>query len=115
MEKKWSNWSGSLKFNPSAIKSPESEEDIIRLIQKATDEKKKIRVVGAGPSSSPLVATDDILLSLKHFIGVENPDLKKCEATVLPGTTIHETGKVLKEAGLAMNKGSRYMLIVAFL
>lgn len=103
MEKNWSNWSGSLKVNPSAIKVPESEEELIQVIQQAADNNQKVRVVGAGHSSSPLVATNNVLLSLKHFQGIEAPDLEKCEATVLAGNTIHNAGKDLHEAGLAMH------------
>ncbi|MDT0690479.1 D-arabinono-1,4-lactone oxidase [Salegentibacter sp. F188] len=102
-EKEWKNWSGSLSFKPGAILTPESEEEIVKLVKKARKENRKIRVVGAGHSSSPLVQTEDILLSLKHFKGVEAPDLEKNRATVLAGMTVKEAGKDLYRYGLAMH------------
>lgn len=97
------NWSGSLEFTPQQVFHPESEDEIVQLIQKATEERKIIRVVGAGHSSTPLVKTNDILLSLKHFKGVEDPDPGKNRATVLAGMTVKEAGKELFRYGLAMH------------
>ncbi|MDT0685676.1 D-arabinono-1,4-lactone oxidase [Autumnicola psychrophila] len=101
--KEWKNWSGSLSFKPEQVITPESEEEIVQLVKKARRENRKLRVVGAGHSSSPLVKTKDILLSLKHFKGVEAPDLEKNRATVLAGMTVKEAGKDLYRYGLAMH------------
>ncbi|MDT0649009.1 D-arabinono-1,4-lactone oxidase [Autumnicola edwardsiae] len=101
--REWKNWSGSLRFTPGKVVTPESEDEIVQLIKKARKDNKKLRVVGAGHSSSPLVKTEDILLSLKNFKGVEAPDLQKNLATVLAGMTIKEAGKDLYRHGLAMH------------
>src|SRR5690606_22945989 len=45
----------------------------------------------------------DILLSLNHFKGVENPDNEKNRATVLAGMTVKEAGKGIYRYGLAMH------------
>lgn len=103
MEATWKNWSGSMAFQPGKIFEPESEEEVCELIRKATQQKKKIRVVGAGHSSSALVSTHDYLLSLKHFRGVESPDLQTAQATVPAGMTVKEAGKDLFRYGLAMH------------
>jgi FAD/FMN-containing dehydrogenase len=97
------NWSGSMIFTPGEICTPESEEQVCELVKKATSEGKKVRVVGAGHSSSPLVRTSDYLLSLKHFRGVEDPDLENYRATVPTGMTVKEAGKDLFRYGLAMH------------
>jgi FAD/FMN-containing dehydrogenase len=101
--KEWKNWSGSLRFTPGKVVTPESEEEVVQLIKAARKDNKKLRVVGAGHSSSPLVKTDDILFSLKNFKGVEAPDLQKNRATVLAGMTVKEAGKDLYRHGLAMH------------
>lgn len=100
---KWNNWSGSLEFIPGEIFEPEAEEEVVALVKMANSENRKIRVVGAGHSSSELVKTDDILVSLKHFQGVENPDNDNHRATVLAGMTVKEAGKELYRYGLAMH------------
>lgn len=99
----WQNWSGSLSFDPAQIFTPESEEEVVALVKRAKKEKRNLRVVGAGHSSSPLVKTDHMLLSLKHFKGVESPDLEKKQASVLAGMTVKEAGKDLHRYGLAMH------------
>ena len=87
-QKIWKNWSGSLSFSPGKVLYPESEEEISAIVKKANRSRRKVRVVGAGHSSTPLVKTDDILLSLKHFKGVEAIDMKKSQAVVLAGMTV---------------------------
>lgn len=99
----WENWSGSLRFVPGQVFYPESEDEVAALVKKAGRQGKKIRVVGAGHSSTPLVKTDDYLLSLKHFNGVEAPDRDQKQATVLGGTVIKEAGKDLWRYGLSMH------------
>ena len=90
-------------FTPGELVEPESEEQVAAVVKKANSEAKKVRVVGAGHSSSPLVRTNDYLLSLKHFRGVRDPDLKKNRATVPAGMTVKEAGKDLFRYGLAMH------------
>lgn len=100
---RFKNWSGSLVFEPDHVATPESENELIDLIKTAAKNNQKVRVVGAGHSSSPLVKTRDVLLSLKHFKGVESPDLKTNQATVLAGMTVKEAGNDLYRYGLAMH------------
>ena len=99
----WKNWSGSMAFQPGEFAIPESEEQITALIKKAGSEGRNVRVAGAGHSSTPLVRTNGLLISLKHFKGVEAPDSRKNRATVLAGMTVKEAGKDLHRYGLAMH------------
>lgn len=97
------NWSGSMVFTPGQVFEPESEEQVCQLVKQAHSENKKIRVAGAGHSSSPLIKTEDYLLSLRHFRGVEDPDPETNRATVPVGMTVKEAGKDLFRYGLAMH------------
>ncbi|MEG9326765.1 D-arabinono-1,4-lactone oxidase [Salinimicrobium catena] len=92
-----------MAFQPGKVFEPESEEEVCDIIRKASRQGKKVRVVGAGHSSSPLVKTEDFLLSLKHFRGVESPDRETAQATVPAGMTVKEAGKDLFRYGLAMH------------
>jgi FAD/FMN-containing dehydrogenase len=104
MEKpRWKNWSGSLSFSPGEIATPESEEEVVDLVKAAAKGGRKVRVVGAGHSSSPLVKTRDVLLSLKHFRGAEDPDEESGRLTILSGMTVKEAGKEAFRYGLAMH------------
>jgi FAD/FMN-containing dehydrogenase len=99
----WSNWSGSLRFEPSEVLTPESERELVRVVEEANERGAKVRVVGAGHSSSPLVRTSDTLVSLAHFEGLESADVDACEATILGGTTVGGAGAELHGAGLALH------------
>jgi FAD/FMN-containing dehydrogenase len=99
----WTNWSGSLNFEPSAIREPSTEEEVAEIVKKAVKENKKVRVVGAGHSSSNLVETEDILISLSNFKGISEVDNQSYRATVAAGMEIHEAGEELNKAGLAMH------------
>lgn len=101
MAETWANWSGSLRFRPRKIETPENEASLADLVRRAADEKRTVRVVGAGHSSSPLVETDDLLVSLKHFQGVVSHNAEACEATIGAGMTVHDAGEALFEIGLA--------------
>lgn len=101
MAQTWANWSGSLRFRPRKIETPENEASLADLVRRAADEKRTVRVVGAGHSSSPLVETDDLLVSLKHFQGVVSHNAEACEATIGAGMTVHDAGEALFEIGLA--------------
>jgi FAD/FMN-containing dehydrogenase len=100
MAKEWSNWSGSLRFTPERIETPENEEALARLVRHAADKGRTVRVVGSGHSSTPLVETDDILISLTHFKGLQSHNGR--EATLGAGSTLHEAGEALLEVGLSM-------------
>ncbi len=63
----WSNWSGSLRFRPNTIAMPGDEAALVALVRRAAEERRTVRAVGAGHSSSPLVETTDVLVSLEKF------------------------------------------------
>lgn len=103
MPEVWSNWSGSLKFTPGELVKPENEKELVSVFQKAHSGQKKMRVAGAGHSSSPLVVTDEVLLSLQQFKSVTNVDKKNSTAWIGTGLTVKEGGSRLLEEGLSFH------------
>jgi FAD/FMN-containing dehydrogenase len=101
--KEWSNWSGSIRFTPSRILKPESEEEIAAVVRGAREQGRTVRVAGAGHSSTELVKTEDTLISLDQFKGVERPDAERNEAWVLAGMKVKEAGMDLYRYGLGMH------------
>lgn len=99
----WTNWSGSLKFTPQQIVYPKSEPEIVNLVKKTVDAKCKIRVAGAGHSSTPLVQTDATLIALDHLQGLVTYNAEKNEATIKAGMRVHDAGEALLKVGLAMH------------
>jgi FAD/FMN-containing dehydrogenase len=98
---KWSNWSGSLRFTPGNIVKPESEKALAALVQRGASERRVMRVVGAGHSSSALVETPDMLISLEKLQGLVAHDAAVNEATIRAGMSLHDAAKTLFEVGLA--------------
>jgi FAD/FMN-containing dehydrogenase len=98
----FTNWSGSLTFTPHSIVSPRSQDELCEVIHKASSSNKKVRVVGAGHSSSPLVETNDILVSLDHFSGLKSFDKENNSAEVGTAMTVHDVNASLQKVGLAL-------------
>ncbi|WP_407951731.1 D-arabinono-1,4-lactone oxidase [Plantactinospora veratri] len=101
--REWRNWSGSLRFTPREYASPEDEDAVRALVERARQTSTTLRPVGSGHSSSPLVRTDDVLVSLAGLPRTvrrhDDPHL----ATVGAGVPLGELGEALYEAGLAMD------------
>ncbi len=97
----WQNWSGSVTSRPSAIRYPATLDEIAALVQECRTANRHLRVVGAGHSFTPLVATDDMLVSLDHYTGLESIDAQNNTATVKAGTRIKALGEMLFQQQLA--------------
>ena len=103
MEKEWKNWSGSIAFTPESKETPKDEEEVRQLVLKALKKGKKIRMVGAGHSSVPLVQTDHILLAQGKLKGVVGHAPSQNRVDILPGTDIKEVGQALIKLNLSMH------------
>lgn len=103
MAEEWTNWSGSVRFEPAEINKPGQEEEVRQLVSQALAQKREIRVVGAGHSSSPLVKTNQILVDLGALKGLVSHQPETGEVKILPATSVQETGQELIKLGLAMH------------
>src|SRR5947209_1247537 len=92
---RWHNWSGSVHARPQRIATPEHIDDLKLLVEQARLSGQHIRVIGSGHSFTPLVQTDDILLSLDRLQGIEAVDIERRTATILGGTKLKYLGEAL--------------------
>lgn len=99
---KWSNWAGNVECVAEHIFYPRTEAEIVEIIQLATKDKKRIRVVGEGHSFSPLIATDYFIISLKYMAGIIHIDKENLLATAWAGTSINKANAELFKSGVAM-------------
>lgn len=97
----WSNWSGSVKGAPRQIVTPSTIDELARLMKEYSRDGRHVRVVGAGHSFTPLVQSDDVLMSLDNIQGIETIDTATGSATVLGGTRLKYLGNALFEHGMA--------------
>jgi hypothetical protein len=75
----WRNWSGSQQSLPAVRSAPASVQELQALIAAASG---TVRPVGAGHSFSPLVPTDDTIVSLSRLSGLISHDPQRLQATL---------------------------------
>ncbi|HET8840100.1 MAG TPA: FAD-binding protein, partial [Ktedonobacteraceae bacterium] len=97
----WHNWSSSVKSKPRELVKPDSLDELARLVAGYAREGRHVRVVGAGHSFTPLVATDDVLISLDNLQGIESLDQASNTVTIRGGSRLHKLGDDLLAKGLA--------------
>lgn len=98
----WKNWSHSVVARPKKIAKPKTLQQLITIVKQCAENNMSIRVVGAGHSFSPLVATSEVLLSLNHLSGIDHVNQEERLVTFWAGTKLKDAGKMLDEHGLAM-------------
>jgi FAD-linked oxidoreductase len=74
---------------------------LVSLVKTAASQSRQIRVVGAGHSFTPLAQTDDILVSLDQWQGIESVDPAQHQVTVRAGSRLAYLGNELLDKGLA--------------
>lgn len=95
----WRNWSNSQLCFPAARKAPANVAELQELIASANG---VVRPVGAGHSFTPLVPTDDTIVSLSRLSGLIEHDNKRLQAKIWAGTRLGDIGKPLEDIGQAM-------------
>lgn len=95
------NWSQNVCFQPREVHSVENETQIVSLIEKARKSKSHLRVLGSGHSFTPLISTQDILLTTEKLQGIISHDVAKKSARVAAGTKLRALGNMLHKCGLA--------------
>ena len=102
MSEPFRNWSGSVSFTPAETVHPADEDEVVARVQLAAEEGTRIRPVGSGHSSTPIMVTDATLMSLEQMTGITTYDTDARRAQVLPGTGLEDLGAALAGHGLAM-------------
>ncbi len=98
----WQNWSGLQQSNPQQILYPKNTDELASMVR----QQQKCRVVGAGHSFSPLVCTDDSLISLDNLTGLVSHNEQLCQSTLNAGTRLHQLGQYLEPMNQALiNQG----------
>lgn len=97
----WSNWSGSVTCRPQLVISPSSIAELASVVERYGADGRHMRVTGAGHSFTPLVRTDDVLISLDRLSGISGTDPEVGSITVLGGTRLKWLGDELLKRGLA--------------
>lgn len=97
--KPWQNWSGNQNCQPSSMQVPTTVEEVAKSIKESEG---KIRFVGTGHSFSPLVPTDDNIVSLGFFTGIKSVNKELNQATIGGGSYLMQIGDPLWADGLGL-------------
>lgn len=95
----WKNWSGNQASQPQFRLVPKNETQVVDAVLST---KNPIRCVGAGHSFSPLVPTNDTLMSLARLRGVDSVVKQTHEANIWAGSRLSTIGPALWKEGMAM-------------
>lgn len=84
------------------IVTPSSEEEIVALVTACANDGRKIRVLGAGKSHPPVIATDHIALSMERFSTITAIDSEKNTVSVGPAMVIDDLCARLWDEGFTV-------------
>ena len=98
----WKNWSGYVESPRTPVLTPDSGAALAAVLADAARGGKPVRMVGAGHSFSPLVASDGVIVSLDKLQGILDVDTATGIGRVHAGTRLYALGAALAERGLAM-------------
>ena len=98
----WKNWSGYVECPRTPVVTPGSGAQLAQVLADATRDGQPVRMVGAGHSFSPLVASEGVIVSLDQLQGVIDVDAATNVARVHAGTRLYALGAALAQRGLAM-------------
>ena len=90
-----------LHLIPELVARPESTDEVVELMRRATADRTAVTCAGAQTSTTGASITDSgILLSLRSLAGVSDVDVKARTMTVGPGALVGDIKRVAAAAGL---------------
>jgi L-gulonolactone oxidase len=98
----WSNWAGNQTCAPAEIRRPTTEHELAALVKEAGAAERRVKVVGAGHSFTPIACTDGVLVDLGAYRRVLAHDAAAGTVTVEAGIPLDELCEQLDRRGLAL-------------
>lgn len=98
----WRNRAGSVRAEPNHYSYPVSFEEIQSEVLRAAEEGQRLRVAGSGRAFSPLCWTDENLMSLVRYEGIERWSSDRSRVWVRSGTRMGALADELAHHGLAL-------------
>ena len=93
---------GAALADPAHIARPVSVEDIQSEVLRCAEDGERLRVAGGGTAANALWRTDENLLTLDHFVGIESADLERGRVWVRAGTKLGALAESLAANNLAL-------------
>lgn len=96
------NWGKTFEYTPNVVYYPDTEEELINILQSCHKEQKKIRPMGSRYSYTPLICSNEAALSLDKFSGIEEINYDEMIVTVRGGTKIADLERELFANNLSL-------------
>ena len=87
-------------FSPRTVAHPNTEAEIVQVIQTAARQNLKVRTIGSLHSAAPIPATDGVCIVLDRYKNLVN--IEGCLVTVQAGMKIWELNEILAAHNLAL-------------
>ncbi|KAL1916281.1 uncharacterized protein VTP21DRAFT_5898 [Calcarisporiella thermophila] len=101
------NWSRTFRCSPEYYFSVHSEDQIIKILELARNNGKRVKVIGSGHSPSDLACTDGYMINTDKLNAVLNINIEEKTITVQGGIRLYQLHEILAKHGLALsNLGS---------
>ena len=100
--KLWSNWAGNQTCAPFALERPSTESELVHIVKEAAAHDRRVKVVGAGHSFTPIACTDGHLIDLSDYGRVLEHDAAAGTVTVQAGISLSTLCDELDRLGLAL-------------
>ena len=101
-KERFTNWARTVTTEPTCWHRPTSTVDILRIVERCAADGRRLRVVGAGHSWSPINAPDDEAMTLEALQGAVAIDRTGNTVTVPGGMPLREVTAHLARAGLSL-------------
>lgn len=98
----WRNWDGRVRCEPRQYLEPATEQEVAELLARVAGDGRHLRVAGSGHSFTPLVRSNDILVSVRKLSGLIKIDQDRREVEVGAGTVLHDLSPALAREGFAL-------------
>ncbi|MGH2924060.1 MAG: D-arabinono-1,4-lactone oxidase [Solirubrobacterales bacterium] len=99
---RWKNWTGDRECEPLEIIAAGERGEVVRALERARGEGRRVRAVGSGHSYSEIALSDGYLVSIEAMNEVIDVDRDSCLVRVQAGIELGELNRALDRHGLAM-------------
>ncbi len=98
----WHNWARIESARPAEVRTPTSPEQIAQIVAGATEDNRRVRMIGSGHSFTGAAVADDIMLRPQGLTRVRAVDTERQRITVEAGIGLTELCEALATHGLAL-------------
>jgi L-gulono-1,4-lactone dehydrogenase len=98
----WQNWAGNQVCQPAEVRQPSTEDELVSIVREAAAVGRRVKVVGAGHSFTPIACTDGVMVDLSRYGRVVGHDPAAGRVTVQAGIPLHRLCDELDQRGLAL-------------